>query len=273
MRQKSVLILLLAFIFSQGYFIWGQFTREELTLRPELEKFLKTAEIVRYKEIGEGVTKPFKIYLKNKELEYAGCWKNPKGLKQGYLEGWQYEIAAYEMDKLLGLNMIPPTVEREFQGKKGSLQFWVTSEMSDLERMDKGIGIPKSHLTSWNKQKYLTRAFDCLIGNEDRTQQNIRYTIDWRTILIDHSRSFRSSRKFVRNLVYGKNGIKGKKLFRQLPRKFVDKIDSLNFESISLAVGSYLTDKEIKAVLKRKELLLKEINEMIEEKGEGNVLY
>ncbi len=189
------------------------------------------------------------------------------------MEGWQYEIAAYEMDKLLGLNMIPPTVEREFQGEKGSLQFWVASEMSDLERMDKGIRIPKSHLISWNRHKYLARAFDCLIGNEDRTQQNIRYTKDWHTILIDHSRSFRSSRKFTRYLVYGKNGIKGKKFFRQLPRKFVDKIDSLDFESISTVVGLYLTDKEIKAVLKRKELLLTEINEMIEENGEVNVLY
>lgn len=273
MKQKIVLLFLIVLFLGQNQFFGIQFIPKELSLRPELEKFLKTAEIVRYKEIGEGVTKPFKLYLKNGELEHAGCWKNPKGMRQGYLEGWQYEIAAYEMDKLLGLNMIPPTVEKEFKGKKGSLQFWVTSEMSDLERMDKGIRIPKNHLISWNRQKYLTRAFDCLIGNEDRTQQNIRYTKDWRTILIDHSRSFRSSRKFTRNLVYGKNGIKGEKLFRQLPRKFVDKIDSLDFESISAAVGSYLTDKEIKAVLKRKELLLKEIKEMIEEKGEAKVLY
>jgi len=59
----------------------------------------------------------------------------------------------------------------------------------------------------------LTRAFDCLIANEDRTQQNIRYKKDWRTILIDHSRSFRSSEKFQKQLVFGKNGVLAQKLF------------------------------------------------------------
>jgi hypothetical protein len=194
-------------------------------------------------------------------------------MQKGFLEGWQYEIAAYEMDKLLGLNMIPPTVEREFEGKRGSLQFWITKEMSDLERMEKGIKIPQKELERWNKQKYLTRAFDCLIANEDRTQQNICYTDDWRTILIDHSRSFRSSDKFKKQLVFGKNGLLAQKLFRRLPRMFVEKVRSLNFNEIKQAVGPYLSDEEIEAVLARKELLLAEIEEMVKEKGESKVLY
>ena len=117
------------------------------------------------------------------------------------------------------------------------------------------------------------RAFDCLIANEDRTQQNIVYVDDWRMILIDHSRSFRSSKKFTNRLVYGKNGIMGSKLFRQLPRDFVEKIKALTYEMIKEAVDPYLKDKEIKAILVRKKLLLDEIEEMIREKGEGNVLY
>jgi len=92
-------------------------------------------------------------------------------------------------------------------------------------------------------------------------------------ILIDHSRSFRSSQKYTKNLVYGKNGIKGAKLFRILPRSFVEKIKVLDFDSIKKAVGPYLKDKEIKAILTRKDLLLKEIEEMIKEKGEDKVLY
>jgi hypothetical protein len=253
--------------------VYAQFTREELAQRPELEEFLKTADIIRSKDIGEGVTKPFKLDMKSADREQSGCWKNPSGKQKGFLEGWQYEIAAYEMDKLLGLNMIPPTVERKFDGKRGSLQFWITSEMSDLERMEQGIRIPQEHLESWNKQKYLTRAFDCLIANEDRTQQNIRYKKDWRTILIDHSRSFRSSDKFTKQLVFGKNGLLAQKLFRRLPRVFVEKMKALNFEKIKQAVGPYLTDEEIEAVLARKELLLDEIEEMVKEKGEAKVLY
>jgi hypothetical protein len=254
-------------------FLSAQFTPEEIADRPKLEEFLKTAEIIGSKDIGEGVTKPYKLDMRREDEEHSGCWKNPVGVKKGFLEGWQYEIAAYEMDKLLGLNMIPPTVEREFKGKQGSLQFWITSEMSDLERMEQGIKIPRDKLESWNRQKYLTRAFDCLIANEDRTQQNIRYKKDWRTILIDHSRSFRSSEKFRKQLVFGKNGVLAQKLFRRLPRVFVDKIRSLNFDKIRKVVGPYLTDEEIEAVLVRKKLLLDEIEEMIKEKGEANVLY
>ncbi len=265
--------LLFTLFITLVFFLNAQFTPEEIAQRPKLEELLRTAEIISSKDIGEGVTKPYKLDMKKGDEEHSGCWKNPSGMQKGFFEGWQYEIAAYEMDKLLGLNMIPPTVEREFNGKKGSLQFWITSEMSDLERMEQGIEIPKDKLESWNKQKYLTRAFDCLIANEDRTQQNIRYKKDWRTILIDHSRSFRSSEKFQKQLVFGKNGVLAQKLFRRLPRVFVETIRALNFEKIKHAVGPYLTDEEVQAVLIRKKLLLDEIEEMIEEKGEVNVLY
>lgn len=251
----------------------AQFTPEEIARRPEIEQCLKTAPIIKAEDIGEGVTKPKRIYLESEEGKTSGCWKNVKGKQYGYLEGWKYEIAAYEMDKLLDLNMIPPTVEREFKGKRGSFQFWIKGGMSDLDRMENGIKIPRSELLNWNKNKYKMRAFDCLIANEDRTQQNIRYSDDWRMILIDHSRSFRSSRKFTENLVYGREGILGAKLFRILPRAFVEKIKELNYEAMKDAMDSYLTEKEIKAVLKRKELLLAEIDEMIKEHGENKILY
>ncbi len=73
MKQKIVLLFLLVLFLGQNQFFGVQFIPEELALRPELEKFLKTSEIVRYTEIGEGVTKPFKLYLKNGELEYTDC--------------------------------------------------------------------------------------------------------------------------------------------------------------------------------------------------------
>lgn len=251
----------------------AQFTPEEVAKREKWEEFLKTADIVGSVDIPEGVTKPVRVFLKKGGIEGSGAWKNVEGIELGVLEGWQYEIAAYRMDKLLELNMVPPTVEREFNGKKGSLQLWITYEMSDLDRMNQNIQIPSSNADNWTKRKYLMRAFDSLIANEDRTQENVRYAKDWRIILIDHSRSFRSSRKFTKKLVYGKRGIKERKLFRTLPRDFVEKIKGLDFATIKKAVGPYLTDKEIDAILARKGLLLKEIDEMIKEKGEKSVLY
>ncbi len=273
--MKRILYLgffLCFFIFSIAAAV-AQFTPAELSQREDIEEWLKGGEIVGSEEIGEGVTKPYRLFLKAGEVELSGAWKNPKGMQQGFLEGWQYEIAAYQMDKLLGLNMVPPTVERTFDKKKGSLQFWVTGTMSDLDRIENNVEMPDSHINRWENRKYLTRAFDCIIANDDRTQQNIRYTKDWRTILIDHSRAFRSTRKHTKNLMFGKNGLKGDILFRRLPRKFVENVKALNFDQIKDAVGIYLTNREINAILSRKDIFLKEIDEMIKEQGEDVVLY
>ena len=224
------------------------------------------------------MTKPYAVYLKNGDAEQKACWKNPSGIQDGFLEGWQYEIAAYALDKLIGLNMIPPTVEREFESRPGALSYWAITDYSLLELQERKMMFPKSALPQVDNMKYLTRAWDCLVGNEDRTQQNVRYTKDWRTILIDHSRAFRSSKEFTDRLMFGKNGIKkypdGKPfLFRRLPRSFVERIRALDFASIEAAVGPYLTDQEIEAVLKRKTLLLAEIDGLIRDSGEYKVLY
>jgi hypothetical protein len=256
----------------------GQFLPEEIAQRPAREEFLRTAEIVRYEEIGEGVTKPYKLYLKKDGIELKAAWKNPQGMTFGFLEGWQYEIAAYRLDKLIGLNMIPPAVERDFQGKPGALVLWADNKYSLLKIMENGIPIPDQAKDHTEKMKWLARAWDSLIANEDRTQQNVLYTEDWRMILFDHSRAFRSGGEFSQRLMFGRNGIKTSAtgqpfLFRRLPRSFVDRIKTLTFENIRAAVGSTLTDAEIKAVLTRRDLLLREISDMVKEQGEAAVLY
>jgi len=137
-------------------------------------------------------------------------------------------------------------------------------------------------LAHWNDMKYLTRAWDCLIANDDRTQQNVLYTEDWRTILIDHTRAFRSDKAHRERLIYGAKGLKtmddgrgGRRpvLFRRLPRAFVEKIRSLEKAAVQAAVGPYLTGAEIDALMARKPILLAEIDEMIRRDGESAVLY
>ncbi|MGB8960021.1 MAG: hypothetical protein WCC00_13510 [Candidatus Aminicenantales bacterium] len=276
--KRFAVLLSLALTAAGPLAAWGQFLPEEIAKRPALEEFLRTAEIVRFEEIPEGVTKPYKLYLKKDGVELKAAWKNPKGMQFGYLEGWQYEIAGYRMDKLLGLNMVPPAVERDFQGKPGALVLWADNKYSLLKVVEDGIRIPDEARDRVEKMKWLTRAWDSLIANEDRTQQNVLYTEDWRTIIFDHSRAFRSGGEFSSRLMYGRDGIKKTAtgepfLFRRLPRWFVDRIKTLTFENIRAAVGSTLTDKEVKAILTRRDLLLREISEMVKEQGETVVLY
>ena len=60
---------------------------------------------------------------------------------------------------------------------------------------------------------------------------------------------------------------------KELPRAFVENLKSLNFDLIREAVGEYLTDKEINAVLLRRDMILQVIEERIKKLGEDQVLY
>lgn len=278
MKRILVLVSLAYWLSSGPQIALAQFTPEQIAQRDAQEEFLATADILRSEPIGEGVTKPFKLYLRKGDVEGKACWKNPSGTQFGFLEGWQYEIAAYRLDKLIGLNMVPPAVEREFQGKEGALVYWVENKHSLLKVVEQDIRIPDEAVERTEKSKWLARAWDSLIANEDRTQQNVLYTEDWRMILFDHSRAFRSDGEFVKRLMFGRNGIKVSQqgtafLFRRLPRWFLEKIKTLTFENVKAAVGTTLKDREIKAILARKDILLKEVALMVREQGEAAVLY
>jgi hypothetical protein len=46
----------------------------------------------------------------------------PPGRREGFFESYKSEIAAYKLDRMLDLNMVPPTVERRFDNKEASAQ-------------------------------------------------------------------------------------------------------------------------------------------------------
>jgi hypothetical protein len=276
-RLISVVLLFLASSLAHGLLL-GQFKPEEVAQREQWEEFLKTADIIKSEPIGEGVTNPWKLYLRKGDVNWKGAWKGVDERRGDFADSWKYEIAAYRMDKLTGLNMVPPTIEREFKGKKGDLSLWIQNRGSLLDIEEKRVPIPDWARAPMNDMKYLTRLWACLVANDDLTQQNILITEDWRTILIDHSRAFRWTKKFTEKLIYGAHGIKtfedGRPvLFRRVPRRFVERIRALEFASIKQAVGPYLTDQEIAAVVARKKLILDAIDEMVKQQGEDKVLY
>jgi hypothetical protein len=257
----------------------AQFTAEEVASWPRWEAFLTEARIVRGELLGEGVTKSYKLTLEQDGVEHSAAWKNVnKKIGRGVLDSWRYEIAAYRLDRLLGLNMVPPAVERAYRGKPGALILWIDFKTSLLEVMDQGGRVPvrvAEILPAWNDIYYV---WGSLIANDDPTQENIRFTEDWRIILIDHSRAFRSDKTYTERLIFGANGIKKRSsdgtpfLFTGLPRTLYEGIKALDFERVKGAVGPYLTDQEIDSLLARKKLLLDEIDGLIKRDGEAKVL-
>lgn len=265
----SIVILGLSFLISPG-----QMTKKDASERDQWEDFLKTARVVGEKQLGGGgvETAPWRLDLEKDGISRGALWKNPEGKISGYEESWKWEIAAYRLDKHLGLNMIPPTVEREFRKKRGAGQLWVTAEMDLRRKIREKIETPSDRRYAWNNAIYLLRAFDNLIANIDRHSGNILITKDWRLILIDHSRSFGTSAEITSKFDLPTEDL-APEAMRRLPRAFVEKLKALNIAAVTEVVGDYLTGKEIQALLTRRDLILKEIARLIEKYGEDDVLY
>jgi len=238
--KKIVNLFALCFlILGASLFLSAQFLPDEMAEWSKWEKFLEEAEVVSSEQLrGRGaVTEPYVLTLEKDGITRKALWKNPEGRMGGYLEGWKWEIAAYRIDRLIGLNMVPPTVEKRFKGNRGSCQLWIDTEMSLKDKFEKKIKTPSVKTFYWNRAIYLQRFFDNLIANEDRHQQNIQITEDWRMVLIDHSRSFRTSKKFIKDLINKPEGRDAKPM-KSLPRSIYEKVKTL--ESISQMMKSML---------------------------------
>jgi hypothetical protein len=276
MKKLILMLSILTFLILPNLQLFAQLTDEEVAESEKWVNFLENAEITAQEQPfsdREAVTRPWKLTLEKDGITKNALWKNPEGRMRGFVENWRWEIAAYRLDRHLGVNMVPPTVERRFQNNRGSCQLWVDAKMSLREKYEKDIQTPSYKVFPWNRALYLQRAFDNLIANEDRHQNQYLITEDWRIILIDHSRSFRTSGKFAKKLIYDEKHKEGPRLMKQLPRDFVEKLKSLDMESIKALVGEYLTDKEIEFVLLRRDIIIEWLDKHIKKEGEDNVLY
>ena len=97
----------------------------------EAEAFLRAAQVLDRTPIGKGITRPDRVTLTDGKRTHRGVWKTINDRRMGLqrLEGggfefdfrdsWRSEVAAYELDKMLGLGLVPPTVERRLLGRTG----------------------------------------------------------------------------------------------------------------------------------------------------------
>ncbi len=245
---------------------WAQFTPIELSERSYWETYLKTADIIQAEQLGNDKradAQPWKLTLFKDGLTKNALWKNCQNEKQGSQENWRWEIAAYLLDKTLGLNMVPPTVERRFQGCSGSLQLCVDCEMSLQKKIQENIATPSDKGDAWLRAGWLQQAFDNLIANESRHAEDVLVTKDFRTILIDHSRTFRTSSSFATKVMFGPAQDHDALVMQELPRAFVENLRDMNYTVLHRIAGDYLTETEIFSVLKRRERLLAWIDDHI----------
>lgn len=222
------------------------------------EAFLKSSEIARIEEVPIGVTRPKRAFFAPGGLVRSAAWKPlPPGTRRGFYESYKSEIAAYELDKLLGMHMVPPVVERTVGRDVGAAIWWI--EPAKGWKIDSPIRGPEP---GWSKQVSRMKLFDQLIANIDRNQGNLLYDIDWHLMLIDHSRAF-TDRKSLEGIA-APSGI---------DRELWSKIDALTLPQLQQALGTWIGEKAIAAILVRRDRMRAAIARMVRSKGEAAVFF
>jgi hypothetical protein len=225
----------------------------------EIEEYLKTAEVQKTEDIGVGVTKPKKAELAPGGPVDKMAWKAIKpGRYQGYWESYKSEIAAYELDKLLGLDMIPPTVEKRVGGDLGAAVMWASPTKS-FKEMGGPPTPPPAKIPAWNRQMIRAKMFDNLIYNKDPNLGNWLVDPSWNLILIDHTRSFTEGKQMVHEM-------------GRIDVELWDKMKALDEASLTTALGQWIGKGEIKSLLERRDEMQKVIDKLVASKGEAAVM-
>ncbi len=221
----------------------------------EMEAHLKNGEIVSIQDIGTGVTHPRRAHLKPTFPFESLVWKVlPPGRKSGYWESYKSEIAAYELDKLLGMNMVPPSIERTINGETGAAIMWIPALRSVKQT---GGNLPQGVVWGPAIRKMLT--FDNFIGNPDRNAGNILIGPPGEFILIDHSRAF----------------IKDKDLPNKVERVDAvlwEKLQAVTREDLVRVLGPWTETDAIDAMLERRQRMAAAVDKLVAKKGRALVV-
>ncbi|MGH9315459.1 MAG: hypothetical protein ACRD1S_19940 [Vicinamibacterales bacterium] len=206
----------------------------------EVEEYLRTAECVALEDIGpkgpQGLPALRRCVLRPGGPVARMAWKSPPpGGYRGFRESYKTEIAAYELDKLLRMDMVPPSVERELQGHTGSAVQWV-EDIVTLKAGTSGAADP----ARWEKELARMAMFDALIGNRDRNLANTLRDPLWNVVLIDHSRAFGTDAVPLPDL-------------SQIDKELWARIEGLTRAQLDAALGAWLDKEQISAILDRRE--------------------
>ena len=237
----------------------------------EQENFLLTAKVIRSHPLSVGVTRSIRATLSDGKLthdahiqhvdESEPAFQLATGYELNFRDSYKFNIAAYQLDRMLGLGMIPPAVERKIDGKPAALSWWIDDVMmTEKTRYARKLEPPNSDV--WNQQIYRVRVFDQLIYNVDRNLGNMVISSDWKVWMIDHTRAFRLHKKLNKpqHLI-------------QCDRQFLEALRNLDQQECRQKLLGALKKSEISALLARRDLIVSYFDQQAREQGEDAVLF
>jgi hypothetical protein len=236
----------------------------------EMETFLKKARIGRQRSMPVGVTVPSRALLDDGKLQHEAVIQTvdvaktshptPTGTELNFRDAWHFNVAGYELAKMLELNMVPPYVERTVSGVRASVSWMIPDVMMERDRVLKKITPPD--IEKWNAQVLAGKAFHELIADTDVNMTNLLITKDWRVWLIDFSRAFRLTKK-----------LQEPERLTAVDRKLLAALRALTREAMERRLGRWLERSRIDAVLARRDLIVRIFDDRVAAKGESAVIY
>jgi hypothetical protein len=247
-------------------------TQDNLT-EEQMRDFLLHAKVVGSKQSSKGVTGTYRLTLNDGTLVHDGSFQSIDELninkqfdngkrETNFRDSYKYNIAAFELAKMLGLgDMMPVTVERKWEGKIGSLSWWLTAMMDEGKRLSKHMEPPD--LNAWNKQYNKMLVFAQLVYDTDRNNPgNILISENWHLWMIDFSRAFR---------LY--TTLENPKKLIMCDKQLLQKLRQLDTAELERKTKNWLTKEEIKGVMARRDKIVALFEDFIAKKGEQAVLY
>lgn len=156
------------------------------------------------------------------------------------------ELAAFALNQLLGLNLVPATVARTLAGTAGALQLHYPDTVSEAERISQGL-----NFSGWcplGEQLQLMYAWDLLTANAGRSADNLLYRRKlWRVMLNQHGRAFSNDRKLPKSI---------RPDAVTLAPGVAAALASLDERSLQSVLGAWLDDKKIRGLLGRRDAML-----------------
>lgn len=236
----------------------------------DIETFLKTAKVGRPREIPIGVTVPLRATLDNGTLRHDAAiqtadireasYTTARGTELNFRDTWKFNVAGYELAKMLELNMVPPYVERRVNGGPASFSWWVNDTMMEQDRVQRKLTPPD--VGNWNDQMQAGRLFRELIGDSDFNMTNTLITKDWRVWLIDFSRAFR----LAKTLQFPEE-------VTRVDRKLLTNLRALTRETLQAKLNAWVSKGEMDAVISRRDVIIAILDKQIATKGEAAILY